>query len=95
MEDKAPRPDRAERRRNGPAKLVPTLKPWNGLNDSWRVGGWRPFQPRFNPTPARLEARPPYLFLFSRLQPPIFAVAPCLRAVEGSREGRREDVVAA
>lgn len=38
-EDEASWPDRAERRRNGLAKLVPVLKPRNGLNDSWRVGG--------------------------------------------------------
>lgn len=64
MEDEAPRPDRAERQRNGLAKLVPTLKPRNGLNDSWRVGGWRPFQPRFNPLAAAEPPSTPFFLFF-------------------------------
>lgn len=49
LEDEASRPDRAERRRNGLAKLVPTLKPRNGLNDSWRVGGCAAIPPPISP----------------------------------------------
>lgn len=70
-EDETPRPDRAERRRNGLAKLVPTLKPRNGLNDSWRVGGCGHSLPVSTFPPSSFGETPSTLsFLFPRSDPP-------------------------
>lgn len=102
-EDETPRPDRAERRRNGLAKLVPTLKPRNGLNDSWRVGGCGHSVPVFNPPspPPSEKRRPPSPFYFptvtlsslsSRLCPPRrLPRARCRRKKRdrGKRHGRK------
>lgn len=71
--DETPRPDRAERRRNGLAKLVPTLKPRNGLNDSWRVGGCGHFVPVSTPSLVG-ETPSTFSFLFSRDVPFVASV---------------------
>lgn len=63
-EDETPRSDRAERRRNGLAKLVPTLKPRNGLNDSWRVGGCG--HSVSTPLPSSEKTPSTFSFLFPR-----------------------------
>lgn len=86
--DETPRPDRAERRRNGLAKLVPTLKPRNGLNDSWRVGGCGHSVPVSTPSPVG-ETSSAFFFLFSRDVP--FAASVLLgglsRALSKEEEG--------
>lgn len=86
--DETPRPDRTERRRNGLAKLVPTLKPRNGLNDSWRVGGCGHSVPVSSPSPVG-ETPSTFSFLFSRDVP--FAASILLgglsRALSKEEEG--------
>lgn len=91
MEDEVSQPDRAERWRNGLAKLVPTLKPRNGLNDSWRVAGCGHSIPASTPSLLGNRRSSLLFYLFPAFPSPSLSLFRALSKKERSRQAVRKE----